>query len=1474
MIGSALAPPSPHRDGVIDPSMQDSGLSPREKRSIRSRLSDQIQKVRGRSPSPQPRSTDAWDNQPASPSKRLSVQGLIERSTRLVRSPSPRPSSRNSVVYDSNATEYYASDLPNWQLYDGHSMYPGHSRNDGPFPAQARPGAQSRLDPLASALVNEPKPKFVQPVAKQGTTEAQGPVAEAEIIDQYAEQQDPAGNANHLSSFAPKGITAGAFGRPAEPIPIEPTATESRWDTTSEDLHDTQTIEQSLTTLTSEDNTVIDYGDQPSDLAMDDDRVELEVLSAYDDQEMEQDDTQTESKYRKRRAEPVAHSSMDLDEKPLPPPVTEPITSANEAVGKQEKLFNAMQSKPESSGLSELLNRVVQPPRESWLQGIWPTDPHRNVSDSEYSQRTMSDNSLQSQGVIFQGADASPSLYSTSSLDRSNTFGSRQVSISSRRTNSTSKPLQRAATLESRPVSHASDDELEAFERKRRSMLEARRILEQEKRHGSSDFRRISNEAPPPVPSKDTPRPRPPSKDVGEPAEWQAERQEAEWYAQQEAEWHAQQEAEWYAQQEAEWHAQQEAEWHAQQEAEWHAKQEAEWHAQQEAEWHAQQEAEWHAQQEAEWHAQQGHYRPNSMMENAPNAMPENAAGNVVDEQPKPAVVPKTHGASTFLGGLRALGKRKAPPAASQRPLVMPGALATQPSAQPAAHAMGAENLGRTQSVMTPASRAMQVPMRDKPPATRPISALGLGHDANEASKVIPICEPPTPASLAETIIDERGRRMKPDGFGGLIPVDNDDDDIQSVKTTAAEETPKAPHVQSMEHDFTRKSERPTAGIPSPVQHFQHNLHQSTSPIKQLARMPTVSSVAPRQSPRANLREETHTTQRPHTVASNEQKEPWKPPKAPTAGAMEPFQVASEVYTTPANLQGSVGRMTWTPEMAEAAAKYIQTMTASASMLGVTPENLPKPDSQDTLSVRPATELTVPAGMAPSRSVVEQLQARGVDLVLEPGKGAELDTMPLQQALREAMVRFYLYEKHSVPILKELDKRLVALEHWSLLDSSLESGTPSWNQEAVAKITSEVRREMRTLMAGIKEIHESRLRLQSATQEPNFTQHKRKRPASIVQPEKRYASETNSVRKSSEQSTQSTATQASVAKQSPSTPTRSTHFDEQSTPKQASLPPPSPLASLAGLGPRPYSPIPMQQAAMQSATLEAAVLEASAAQAAAEHRIQVASMLEHMAEERYNQSMQLEDVSRPNLSADDTADATNLTLTPARVKQALESQHDQYQEVSGDQHPAPQEDVRSQSPESENKPLRVPVAVKPRYSDGVAESGLLQALMRVDERAHTPPPPSPSNFSLNKSGEELHQPHDGNSSAKPSESDSNPERKSTEALQATEPKELVASHTDSPRKPMASVGNVQASASGLNAIPSKISTHPSSSALRSRAQRYLRNSASSTEIKSSVTPSLKSDTSVPDENTSPSKPKYQPSALSESLRRRMAAFEP
>ncbi|WFD01176.1 hypothetical protein MYAM1_003937 [Malassezia yamatoensis] len=1458
MIGNALAPPSPHRDGATDPIMSDSGLSPREKRSIRTRLSDQIQKVRGRSPSPQPRNRDALDDQPASPSKRLSVQGLFERSTRLVRSPSSRPSSRNSVVYDEKATEYYAPDLPNWQLYDGHSMYPGHLRNDGPFPAQARLGAQARSDPQASALVTEPKPKFAQPVAKQDESVAQGAIAEAEIIDQYAESRAPVSDANPSSSLAPKGITAGAFGRPAQPIPIEGTATESRWDTFSEDLHDTQTIEQSLTTLTSEDNTVIDYGVQPSDLAMDDERAELEVLSAYDDQESEQDSIQAEFKYRNRRPEFVENTSINSDSEPLPPPITEPIPTANETVSKQEKLLNAMQSKPENPGLSELLNRVVQPPRESWLQGIWPTDPHRNVSDSEYSQRTMSDNSEQSQGVIFQGADASPSLYSTSSLDRSNTFGSRPVSISSQRTNSTSKPLQRAATLESRPVSHASDDEREAFERKRRSMLEARRILEQEKRHGSSDFRRISTEAPPPVPSKDTPRP--PPKDVADPAEWQS---------QQEAEWHAQQEAQWYAQQEAEWYAQQEAEWYAQQEAEWYA--------QQEAEWHAQQEAEWHAQQEAERHAQLGHHPPNSMTEVAWDEMPLNDADNAMDEQPKPAVVPKNHGASTFLGGLRALGKRKAPPTASQRPLVMPGALAAQPAALPA-HSMGAENLGRTQSATTPTNRAMQVPLRSKPSVTRPISALGLGHNGNEASRIIPICEPPTPSSLAETIIDEHGRRMKPDGFGGLIAVDNDDDDIRSVKTTGTEETPKAPHVQSMEHDFTRKSERPTAGVPSPVQHFQHNLHQTTSPIKQLARMPTASSITPRQSPRANLRQDLHTSPRPHTVASDQRKEPWKPPKAPTAGAMEPFQVASEVYTTPANLQGSVGRMTWTPEMAEAAAKYIQTMTASASMLGMTPENPEKPKSQDTLSVRPATELTVPAGMAPSRSVVEQLQARGVDLVLEPGKGAELDTMPLQQALREAMVRFYLYEKHSVPILKELDKRLVALEHWSLLDSSLEPNAPTWNQDAVAKITSEVRREMRALMAGIKEIHECRLHLQAATQEPDHTQHKRKRPASIVQPEKRYASETNSVRRSSEQSTQSSATQASVARQSPSTPMRDADSDEQSTPQQRSLPPPSPLASLAGLGPRPYSPIPMQQASMQSATLEAAALEASAAQAAAEHRIQVASMLEHMAEERYNQSIQPEDVSRPNLSADDTADATNLTLTPARVKQALESQHEQHPESAGMEHGAVSEESHSEVPPSRTTPLHVPVAVKPRYSDGVAESGLLQALMRVDERAHTPPPPSPSKFSLSKSGEESQPPHDVKS-YKPSESESSSEPKSTEALYATQtatsqPVEPDASHTASLRKPMASVGNVQASNPGFNANSSKISTHPSSSALRSRAQRYLRNSASSTEIKSGATPSFKSDTPVPDENTSPSQPKYQPSALSASLRRRMAAFEP
>ncbi|KAI3624641.1 hypothetical protein CBS14141_003069 [Malassezia furfur] len=1340
----ALAPPSPHRDGAMhDVAMHDSASGAKDKRSIRSRLSDQLQRVRGRSPSPQPRDHgEGAHADAASPSKRRSMNGLISRSIRRARSPSPRPSSRNSVVYDPNAPEYYVPELPNWQLYDGSDT------QLGALAPQAMPRASTSLaPPPMSHHAPPPPPKPpVEDAARRAATEA-------DILDEYAalpaEQSvaPPAPVAMRPPSSlraaeAPSthraSIPAAAFGQSAERASVVESVVESTTEVAANVTGAPLEPDESAT-MAEADATVIDYAAVQERTNKYEPTVpSARPWNAYESDDEDDDDEAGAGRlYRRRRPEAIYGAPL--------PGMLERTDTTSAADHKQERLLDAVHKAPEGAGLTDLMNRVVQPGRQSWLRGIWPAEGTRSASASEYSQRTVSGASRASHdGVVFQGADASPSLYSSSSMDRSSDPGTRRASAASQRSASTVQPMERTATASSRASTRMSDDEREAFERKRRSMLEARRILEQEKRQGSADFRKMSAEAPPPVPSKDTPRPSAAQQDAWHAeqeaawhaqreAEWQAQQAQqgagewhgeadaaaytqpdAAWYAQQEAApdaaWHAQQEAEWHAQQEAEWHAQQEAAWYAQQEAEWHAQQEAEWRAQQEAEWHAQQEAAWHAQQEAAWHAQQ---EAAAWPHDAPHADAA-AHGAYVHMAPAPdageAVPPPMSDAGeaapppaprgTF--GFR-LGKRKAPPSAAQRPA--PPAPAPAPRLHP----------------------------RPCPPPVAPVPSVLVENKAGAAPKIVPIPEPPTPMSLAETVIDEQGRRMKPDGFGGFIVAD--DTDVADDDDGASATTPKAPHVESMQHDFTRKDDRPPAGVPSPAQHFQHNL-PGASPSKRRRR----------------------------------------------------------VYTTPANLQGSVGRMTWSAEMAEAAAKYIQSMTASASTLSTARPRRRRAGA----AVRPATELTVPAGMAPSRSVVEQLQARGVDLVLEAGAGIDVNEMPVQQALHEMMVRFYLYEKHSVPILKELDKRLVALEHWSLLDRQLESRPPAWNEEAVARITSEVRREMRGLMAGIKELHECRLELQSLTHAHTQPVHKRKRPTSMRAPDKRQASESNSVRTASGSSAGSAYSAASSRSASGSRSTRSGSASDSTlrTPKPAeqpsvqpaSLMPTSPLASLAGLARGPTRPC--RCSAREAAELEAAALEAPT-------------------------------------------------------------------------HPLP----RPRPPPRRARRRSVCRATKPRYSDGAAESGLLQALMRANERAHTPPPPSTPR---------AHQ--------APEPMDQEPEPAAEPKTAPEAPQGVPDAPTEAPkdapeeppaRAPMANIGNVQPSASLSQASMPKLSTHASSSALRARAQRYLRNSASVADVKASA-PAAAPRVSDADgaENAAPSKPQYQPSALSESLRRRMARFEP
>ena len=119
-------PVSPNLDAMMsgpDPTLEEK-QSPR--RSFRARVSDTIQRARGRSPSPAPAHTDQPPASPApsasSPSKLRGMGKFIRKSFEIGRSPSPSPSRNRDVVYSYHAPEYQMPDLPDWQLYDGTSV--------------------------------------------------------------------------------------------------------------------------------------------------------------------------------------------------------------------------------------------------------------------------------------------------------------------------------------------------------------------------------------------------------------------------------------------------------------------------------------------------------------------------------------------------------------------------------------------------------------------------------------------------------------------------------------------------------------------------------------------------------------------------------------------------------------------------------------------------------------------------------------------------------------------------------------------------------------------------------------------------------------------------------------------------------------------------------------------------------------------------------------------------------------------------------------------------------------------------------------------------------------------------------------------------------------------------------------------------------------------------------------------------------
>ncbi|WFD34176.1 hypothetical protein MCUN1_001013 [Malassezia cuniculi] len=1158
-----MAPPSPQLDALLTSEAPehapDSGKSPR--RSFRSRISDSFQRVRGRSPSPSLQrspspSVNASPN--TSPSKKLDVRKFIQRS--LSPSREPRAPPRGAYL---ETTQYYVPEqISDWLLYDGSQVRA--SDLAGP-PQLANPGA-STMAPLSVSKGDANAGMHTDHFAP-GPDHASGAGLEpgeymhhgahpGEVFHTHAGVEEPThaawgaeGDAHAAwNADAPAHMEAPTWS--AEPPAhmeaptwsAEPPAhTAAAWD--AEPQHNSLQVDlggpnayagahmhenphaattdmagqfvdtpanhvdeanvrlsmhQELPPLPDEqDNTIIDnrrrsrigsdgtrahrewnHGDEENDH-------EIELAAAQDDawRAASPDLTRSNrtSQYSDRPGSRASNSSGS---------------------NKQQGILSAMMRAPEGAGLTELMNRVAPPAGHKWLRGIWsgstPQEQERNASGSSHGS---------SEGVIFRGADVSPSLYSndterfpdneSEAAEKEPDRGPSRVSHASR-TNTISS---RAST-----VTRHSDDEREAFERKRRSMLQARNILEQERRSGmSSDFRRISGESRTSkrysvVPYKDD--------------HVQALEPEQPPVA---ADTSALSEAEQYARE-----------------------------YQSQTQEHVPHEIQYAYDEHGNQYQYDEHGNLFTFDEHGNKYVFDQRGYQYVYDMQGNMFVYDQHGnqcappdATYHADAPMHPAEAQMAPAEAQMQSVPQATVEHENQAPhirrkaPPTEAELASRRAAAQPEPTPVIESTQVAVPSAPPSPAPQPAA------------IPLRSPTKVEAMLEPGSPEAPPGMRPDGFGGFVPLFDEDED----------------------HIRRPNSPVKTAPAPAPAP-TQAAAHTAVGPV----RTPTIVR---REEGRARVPSMRRSTlQAPAGPARGVSfREPAKPAhtaRAPQRHSLahpsqasrdEPsFTVAAEVYTTPHAL--AAGQHTaWTRDMANS-------LASAAARNGPGGLDIPPADTSVDLVARKVSKggMVLGAPTEPvtrSRSVLEQLHARGADVMLDAGEGIQPKDMPLSNALQEIMVRFYSYERFSIPVLRELDNRLVGLEHWVLT----QNGTDKWTEESVARVTSEMRREMRTMMHGVKEIHEARIAVQNIAESSS---RKRKHSGDHVDNGKRIASG-SSVRSDSSTSTVVMTSESKEAAQPTETPAE--RPDEPAAllasaphatpPRTALAPEPSPLSRLA-----------------------------------------------------------------------------------------------------------------------------------------------------------------------------------------------------------------------------------------------------------------------------------------------------------------------
>ncbi|CDW98778.1 hypothetical protein [Sporisorium scitamineum] len=123
----------------------------------------------------------------------------------------------------------------------------------------------------------------------------------------------------------------------------------------------------------------------------------------------------------------------------------------------------------------------------------------------------------------------------------------------------------------------------------------------------------------------------------------------------------------------------------------------------------------------------------------------------------------------------------------------------------------------------------------------------------------------------------------------------------------------------------------------------------------------------------------------------------------------------------------------------------------------------------------PASQSQPPANAAPAQRNAS---------TLSPGSGPMPADLPLRDALQEMMVRFYRFERYSVPLIRSLETRLLDIERDAMLASnpqarngtraSIASNNSAEMDRWVNQMTSLMKHEVGQLKAATREIKESR----------------------------------------------------------------------------------------------------------------------------------------------------------------------------------------------------------------------------------------------------------------------------------------------------------------------------------------------------------------------------------------------------------------